>query len=730
MKKKFWIVLIIGLMLLVGSQAFGADQNIYLDNAGAGAGTEGDPYGAFAEINWTTGGANSIFDWVAADDDVVINLKKGATWREQMTVQTSGVAGHPITIQSYGAGADPIINGADIVAGFGASDSIEIAESQITSNTESITIRGADGYFAGTCIQSAGEIVVPRIDLEMKKAGTPVGDVWVEIWPTAGTPSRPDGGTSTADSNKVDASTIGGSMEWVTFTFAIPPTLSAATDYFIIVIADYDASDANLLYWDLLTSDNYRGDDPYNRHRISDAAPPTSAADWNHDFSFKVYKNVVGDVYEKAGITTEPQQVFYDDVLLDENDEATTSVGANEWDWAADTLYINVGEDPAGGTVEISQRNIIWGASKNYITYDGLEMTKANAYGIYLDSVTNVTVQNCDINYNASYGITLATASADLLITKNNISYNGYASGVGSGIFSYEDAGTVGHLNYISENTVSNNFAYGMDLMSNYLVIEHNLVFDNGSIDTTRYPYGCNGIELVDLTNNGYASNVIVRYNEVYGQLSAGPDGTGIAADDNASNVDIYGNISYDNDGPGIGAWKANNINIYNNSVYGNMLDSAASHTNGGDIAIGSNAADVSNIVIKNNIAQATGATYPAIRIDANAVGTVGLDISNNTWIAVTANWYFWDAAGGNNLATWNALTGVGTDLNSDPLFTNAAGDDFTLQAGSPARNAGTYLPGYESKLKWTSTWPSAVLLMDDILSIGAYAVPRGAAGM
>jgi hypothetical protein len=88
-------------------------RNIYLDNniTRAGDGSIENPYGAFSEINWSSGGANSIKDWVTAGEDVFVNLKKGSLWREQLKIQVSGTASHPITIQAYGTGADPIING-------------------------------------------------------------------------------------------------------------------------------------------------------------------------------------------------------------------------------------------------------------------------------------------------------------------------------------------------------------------------------------------------------------------------------------------------------------------------------------------------------------------------------------------------------------------------------------------------------------------------------------------
>jgi hypothetical protein len=66
------------------------------------------------------------------------------------------------------------------------------------------------------------------------------------------------------------------------------------------------------------------------------------------------------------------------------------------------------------------------------------------------------------------------------------------------------------------------------------------------------------------------------------------------------------------------------------------------------------------------------------------------LDITNNAWYSTGTNWYEWNTTPGNNLTTWNALTGVGTDLNSDPLYTDKASNDFTLQYNSPCVDTGT----------------------------------------
>ena len=43
-----------------------------------------------------------------------ILFKDGDTWREQLTVPSSGTTSNPITFSSYGSGANPIISGADL----------------------------------------------------------------------------------------------------------------------------------------------------------------------------------------------------------------------------------------------------------------------------------------------------------------------------------------------------------------------------------------------------------------------------------------------------------------------------------------------------------------------------------------------------------------------------------------------------------------------------------------
>lgn len=50
--------------------------------------------------------------------DDIIHPIRGGEWRETFTVPSSGTSGHPITVEPYGTGADPIFSGADLVTGW------------------------------------------------------------------------------------------------------------------------------------------------------------------------------------------------------------------------------------------------------------------------------------------------------------------------------------------------------------------------------------------------------------------------------------------------------------------------------------------------------------------------------------------------------------------------------------------------------------------------------------
>ena len=128
-------------------------------------------------------------------------------------------------------------------------------------------------------------------------------------------------------------------------------------------------------------------------------------------------------------------------------------------------------------------------------------------------------------------------------------------------------------------------------------------------------------------------------------------------------------NISFKNGGFGIQLWHdPKNITIVNNTIFNN---------------------DTGGIVIGNNV---SSADYCTVRNNIIAYNGYGLDEESNTGIH---NIYDHNLMYGNTSFAFrlqNGLVATGT-VSADPLFVNYTGDtdgDYHLQAGSPARNAGT----------------------------------------
>lgn len=66
--------------------------------------------GTSADEAWKT---LSKVNSISLDPGDIVGLKCGEVWRETLVPPSSGVSGNPIKITKYGAGADPIISGAD-----------------------------------------------------------------------------------------------------------------------------------------------------------------------------------------------------------------------------------------------------------------------------------------------------------------------------------------------------------------------------------------------------------------------------------------------------------------------------------------------------------------------------------------------------------------------------------------------------------------------------------------
>ena len=431
----------------------------------------------------------------------------------------------------------------------------------------------------------------------------------------------------------------------------------------------------------------------------------------------------------QTNLTTEPKIVFFDGTKGIKETALTNLNAATEWFWQLNVLYVYSKSDPdiayTRPGIEAGKRNVgVYIANRNYITVDGLTTIGTNAHLVVIEgSATGNTIRNCTLSYGVGNGVIVWLTG-------------GGANSVDGCTIHHTESDTVqwfdtysgsGRESYLKNSHIYNAGKFGGYLKANHLIVENNTIHDCGTPGTANA-----GILIqAETTAAGTGLNNVIRYNEIYNTKGDDVDGDGILLDHWTGYNQVYCNVIYRNDGRGITNYNSHDNLIYNNTVYGNCQRPTFGTKT--EILVSGTASRLStNVKVKNNIAQATGASTYAIYVDANSYDRTGLDITNNDWYAAAANWYYWNSGGGNSLATWNALTPAGTDVNSDPAFTNPAGGDFTLAVGSPCVDAGADLGNaYNMALMPGSSWPNDIVTGDQYQEgrwweIGAYLFPDG----
>jgi parallel beta-helix repeat protein len=187
---------------------------------------------------------------------------------------------------------------------------------------------------------------------------------------------------------------------------------------------------------------------------------------------------------------------------------------------------------------------------------------------------------------------------------------------------------------------------YGLYVKFHNSLVEGNTIYNNTGYGIHHYGSGLNTV-----------SNNIIRNNRIYGNgFNDGERGNtngGLIIASGGSNL-CYNNLVYGNTGTGISvAYTGGQINnqIYNNTVYNNTV-----------VGIEINTSAPQSVVL-NNIVYGNG----------NAI----VDLATGTIKT-------------NNLTT-------------APQFGNAAANDFSLQAGSPAINAGTVVSAVTTDIQGTA---------------------------
>ena len=448
--------------------------------------------------------------------------------------------------------------------------------------------------------------------------------------------------------------------------------------------------------------------------------PRITAADIISEMSLTTTPNV----YSKTGIITTPTVIIIDGIMGIKKPSLGELASNNDWHFSSNTLYVYSTSNIASKTVEAGIRDKVVNTTstgKSYFTLKNLQLDSANhsaaGAGVYISGVgaTGVVVDNCDIKYNL-YGILFFTTNAQAggHIVSNSLIYNNRSSGIHLNAGS--DGSTEPNRTHIYNNQIYNNAGFGILAYTSYWLIEHNNIYNNGDYLT---PAGWSGIHVWGGPKGSPTANAgdnnIIRYNRISGTLSLGEDGSGIGIDMYADNNQIYQNIAYDNDGPGISLASNSGNKIFNNTTYGNNLNTSGELTKLGEIRVtGQKIGEAANFSIKNNIAYATAPYAYAIFVDAYSYNN-NPDITNNIWHAPNAtSWFLWKFHNPPVGTIWNNLPGVGTDLNVDPLFVDPDALDFRLQASSPAIDHGVNV-GLITDLAGTA------LPQDTGFDIGAY---------
>lgn len=278
----------------------------------------------------------------------------------------------------------------------------------------------------------------------------------------------------------------------------------------------------------------------------------------------------------------------------------------------------------------------------DYIRIEGLHFKNGKSIGA--GGINRTTIQLVSNSFTGG-----GYAWDAIGVTGNNILLEGNICDIQK-----SSVGTQGHCYYISHGsniTIRNNRAKGM---TGYGI--H--VFDQ------RRGEDRPGFERL-------IKNVIIEGNVISNSLER--SGIILAAYDHAriENVIIRNNVIFNNPHSGIYIpGLASNVKIYNNTIFGNS---------GAPLSIYGTAKEVSNVVVKNNIFDATNANGSAANVQhvKNEKGNTSIILENNLYWPKPVKLL--------KLTDSSPLTG-------DPRFVNARQENFHLQQGSAAINKGLAL--------------------------------------
>jgi len=679
--------------------------NIYIDSSygDGGVGSQADPYNDLSDINWTTGGDNSIYDYYAGSPTASVKIysKRDGLWREMLITGCSGTETYPIIITSYGSGDNPLILGstdADIAGSWSRYDSQNILhagyfEDNDLSEWDSSPAEGSSTIAADAMAKNVGsygmKIVLAADDdayVHEANAFANQTEAYVRFYINFQA-------TSLAASEQIILA-AGYNDTQSELTWYVSYFESGGTEYLLLsLLKDDDSYDTSIVWacssiidqawheikvrwkagagadgggqlwvdgtsrgsvFTLNANDGRTGDYLVGGYLVG----ANSTATLYFDDIIAATSDIMDIIWKTANgsYTIDPSFIFYDTnaTLTRATAVETFAELTTNWYWWYDSgndfvaLCHNAG-NPAGQAdgIEIPKRHYGVFTDEDYITVDGIDFkyvrtsaTASGANGSYL------TVQNCDIQY-CSFAAYVDGGYAT--ITNNTINH----------LYPYDPFealpyGAIGICFWSGNNTASYNTIQNCDIDGTF----------GHAFEINASSRACNGNKI----HHNYVNNTFI-FLECIGTL----------ATDQIHDAEIYYNISYntpyflslhfDDDPIGYPA-DIDNLTAYNNTHHDPLT--RASNAYGPFLILGTPIAE--GLIIKNNIVYAWKVDY----IYYSNPGTFTITHTNNCYYRVDSG------------STQLGITLDGTEFESEPLLTDPANGDFTLQSISPCIDAGT----------------------------------------
>jgi hypothetical protein len=249
----------------------------------------------------------------------------------------------------------------------------------------------------------------------------------------------------------------------------------------------------------------------------------------------------------------------------------------------------------------------------------------------------------------------------------------------GDGLGNGHDANHTTHDFYVGGNNIHDNRENAIDLKEVHnFIISENTLHDQLDVDSAEGALVV--IHYGPTTGDGPYNAWIINnllYNAVYGIVST-----------NVQDVGTYpgswwiGNVVYNMSAIGLNPDRGGGtLRLYHNTVEGSA----------GGIQSGGNSA--TNVILEhgNIVSNLSGIGAGGFHFEVfNSTVRANSEVSHELYYQNGSDLGISWGATYTSVASWIAGTVVGDNsLQADPLFTNAASRDYTLQAGSPAINAG-----------------------------------------